>query len=106
MTQPPRANWDELARSPQFHALLREKRRFIVPATIFFLVYYFALPILVGYFPELMKRQVIGVVNIAYLFALSQFVMAWLLAWIYVRAAVRFDSLAEQIRTEGERTAR
>jgi uncharacterized membrane protein (DUF485 family) len=106
MTQPTRANWDAIARSPRFLALLKEKRRFIVPATLFFLVYYFLLPILVGYFPGLMKREVIGPVNIAYLFALSQFVMAWVLAWIYMRAAVRFDTLAEQIRTEGERGSR
>jgi uncharacterized membrane protein (DUF485 family) len=106
MTQTTRENWDALARSPRFKALLQEKRRFIVPATVFFLVYYFALPILVGYFPEFMKRQVIGPVNIAYLFALSQFGMAWALAWIYMRAAVRFDSLAEQIRTEGELASR
>lgn len=105
MKPPSRAGWDALARSPQFGALLREKRRFIVPATIFFLVYYFALPVLVGYFPALMKRQVFGPVNLAYLFALSQFGMAWLLAWIYMRAAVRFDSLAEQIRLDGERDA-
>lgn len=106
MTQPTRANWDALAGSPQFAALLRQKRRFIVPATVFFLVYYFSLPVLVGYFPELMKRRVIGAVNIAYIFALSQFVMAWVLAWIYVRAAVRFDAMAEGIRTEGERLSR
>ena len=106
MTQPTRANWDALARSPQFRALLEEKRRFIVPATLFFLVYYFLLPVLVGYFPGLMKREVIGPVNIAYLFALSQFLMAWVLAWIYMRAAVRFDTLADEIRNEGERRSR
>ena len=106
MTQPTRTHWDALARSPRFLALLKEKRRFIVPATLFFLIYYFLLPILVGYFPGLMRREVIGPVNIAYLFALSQFVMAWVLAWIYMRAAVRFDTLAEQIRTEGERGSR
>ena len=99
------AKWDEISRSPQFEALLRAKRRFIVPATVFFLVYYFSLPVLVGYFPDFMRRTVIGPVNIAYLFALSQFLMAWLLAWIYVRAAARFDVLADEIRREGERNS-
>jgi uncharacterized membrane protein (DUF485 family) len=37
------------------------------------------------------------VVNVAYLFALSQFLMAWLLAWAYVRAAGRFDSMARAV---------
>jgi uncharacterized membrane protein (DUF485 family) len=105
MTPRTLAKWDEIARSPQFDALLRAKRRFIVPATVFFLVYYFSLPVLVGYFPDFMRQRVIGPVNIAYLFALSQFGMAWVLAWIYVRAAARFDVMADEIRREGERNS-
>ena len=97
--------WDILANSSSFRTLVREKRRFIIPASVFFLVYYFALPILVGYFPGLMKRRVFGPVNIAYVFALSQFFMAWLLAWIYIRAAVRFDRLAEQVRAQAGRVS-
>jgi len=73
------------------------KARFIVPATVFFIVYYFALPLLVGYAPELMKKPVIGPVNIAYLFALSQFVMAWAIAFLYLRAAGRFDRMAQSV---------
>ena len=87
-------DWDKLAASAQFKALLAAKARFIVPATVFFVAYYFALPLLVGYAPKLMATKVFGVVNLAYLFALSQFVMAWLLAWAYVRAAARFDEIA------------
>lgn len=98
-------DWETLAATPQFRALLREKRRFIVPATVFFVGYYFALPILVGYFPGLMKVRVAGPLNLAYLFALSQFVMAWVLAWRYVRAAARFDTLARQV-TEQTGTGR
>jgi uncharacterized membrane protein (DUF485 family) len=93
--QPP--DWERLAVTESFRVLMREKRRFIVPTTIFFIVYYFALPVLVGYFPELMKRRVFGPVNIAYAFALSQFVMAWVIAWIYMRVAERFDRLAKEV---------
>jgi uncharacterized membrane protein (DUF485 family) len=73
------------------------KARFIVPATVFFVVYYFALPVLVGYAPELMSTRVLGPVNLAYLFALSQFFVAWFIAWRYVRAAARFDQMARRI---------
>lgn len=93
--------WDEIATSPAFVELLRQKRRFIVRATAFFIAYYFALPVLVGYCPEFMSRKVLGAVNIAYLFALSQFVMAWLLAWLYVRAAGRFDRMAQELLPTG-----
>jgi uncharacterized membrane protein (DUF485 family) len=71
--------------------------RFIVPATIFFIVYYFALPVLVGYAPKFMDTPVLGPVNIAYLFALSQFFMAWILAWIYMRVADKWDARARDI---------
>ncbi len=97
------ANWDRLAASAEFKALLKAKARFVVPATVFFIAYYFALPLLVGYAPELMARKVFGVVNVAYLFALSQFFMAWLIAWAYVRAARRFDAMARAVIDQGGR---
>ena len=91
------ADWERLASDPQFKALLRMKKRFIVPAVVFFIAYYFALPVLVGFAPELMSRRVIGVVNLAYLFALSQFFVAWILAWIYVVVASRFDRMTDEL---------
>jgi uncharacterized membrane protein (DUF485 family) len=87
--------WDRVAASPAFHDLMAKKKAFIVPAFIFFVVYYFLLPILVGYEPQLMSRKVWGDVNIAYIFALSQFFMAWILAWIYIRKADGFDKLSK-----------
>ncbi len=91
-------DWDVVAANPEFRALLQAKKRFIVPATIAFIAYYFALPILVGYAPAFMATPVIGPVNIAYLFALSQFFVAWLIAFLYVRAA-------ESLRCTGTKRA-
>ena len=98
----PPPDWDRIAATEKFQRLLREKRRFVIPATLFFIVYYFALPVLVGYFPGFMSRRVLGPLNIAYVFALSQFGMAWTIAWLYVRAAERFDKLALELKKDGE----
>jgi uncharacterized membrane protein (DUF485 family) len=89
--------WDRIAASQEFKDLMATKKVFIIPAFVFFVVYYFALPILVGYAPQFMSTRVIGVVNLAYLFALSQFFMAWTIAWLYVKAAGDFDKLAKDI---------
>jgi uncharacterized membrane protein (DUF485 family) len=89
-------DWDRVAAEEEFKGLLASKRRFIVPATVFFVVYYFALPVLVGYAPRLMDTRVLGV-NLAYLFALSQFFMAWAVAALYVRAAGGWDEMARRI---------
>lgn len=86
-------DWAAIERDDEFRTLVAAKRRFIVPATVFFILYYFALPLLVGYRPELMSTDVVGEVNLAYLFSLSQFVMAWILMAMYVRRARNYDAM-------------
>jgi len=93
-------DWQTIANDPRFQSLVRAKIGFIVPATIFFVVYYFLLPISVGWFPELMTKEVIGHVNLAYLFAFSQFIMAWALAAIYVKVAAGWDRRAADVLSQ------
>ncbi len=85
--------------SPGFARLLAAKRRFIVPSFVFFVIYYFALPVSVSQFPGFMRQRA-GGVTLAYWFALSQFIMAWTLAWLYVRRATYFDLAAKQLLRE------
>ena len=92
-------NWDAIAADGDFKKLLAAKARFIVPASVFFIVYYFALPVLVGWFPDLMKTK-IGSVNLAYVFALSQFFMAWIIAAFYVAKAAGWDKSAAALLTK------
>jgi uncharacterized membrane protein (DUF485 family) len=95
--QPTSADWKRIADVREFRELISAKRRFILPAFVFFCVYYFALPLLVGWAPTLMRKRVLGPVNLAYLFALSQFFMAWIVAVLYTRAAARFDRMASEL---------
>jgi uncharacterized membrane protein (DUF485 family) len=95
------STWDKIAESREFKDLMATKKIFIVPAFVFFVLYYFALPVLVGYAPQFMSTRVLGV-NLAYLFALSQFLVAWLIAGLYVKAANDFDRLAKDIVEKAE----
>lgn len=97
------ATWNAIAGSREFRDLMATKRAFIIPAFVFFVLYYVALPVLVGYAPQFMSIRV-GWVNLAYLFALSQFVVAWLIAGLYVRAANAFDRLAKDIVDQADRS--
>jgi uncharacterized membrane protein (DUF485 family) len=97
MSEKSNVNWAEIEAKPAFQSLLGRKAKFIITATIFFLAYYLALPVLVGYWPDLMKKPVWGKVNIAYVFALSQFFMAWIVAFIYVRVAAKWDKEAAAV---------
>ncbi len=93
--------WDDIAASRQFKDLMATKKTFIVPAFIFFVVYYFALLVLVGCAPQFMDTKV-GFLNLAYLFALSQFFVAWIIAGLYVKAANGFDRLSKDILEKAE----
>ncbi len=90
--------WQALAAEPEFRALLRSRRRFVIPATVFFIAYYLALPISVGWFPKTMSQPVLGPLTVAYCFALSQFAMAWALLALYLWRARSFDIRAAKIR--------
>lgn len=90
--------WVALANEPEFQALARSRRRFVVPATIFFIVYYLALPFSVGFAPALMSRPVWGPLTLAYVFALSEFAVAWILLALYLMRARSFDVQAARIR--------
>jgi uncharacterized membrane protein (DUF485 family) len=99
-TSPPLSSpsqWDRIARSEQFKDLLQIKKLFIIPAFIFFFAYYFGLAVLVGYAPKLASTRVIGTVTVAYLYALSQFVVGWIVAGLYLLASARFDALTKEI---------
>lgn len=90
-------NWQAVEDDRDFRELIHEKRNFIIPATIFFLVYYFGFLVLVGYFPSVVDVNVIGNINLAYIIAISEFIMAWVIVYLYVRRARLFDKLANAI---------
>jgi len=90
---------EAIGKDPEMVELEHRHQRFVWPATIFFLVYYMALNILAGTSPDLMGKKLFGEFTFGYLFALSQFVMAFVVAWVYSRwAARRMDPLAADLR--------
>lgn len=91
-------NWAAIDNDPRFQALHKRKTTFLWGLMIFSIVYYFLLPIGAAYFPELFKIKVWGPMNFGILFALSEFVVAWTIAFIYTRRANRdFDSMSAEI---------
>ncbi|HJU03285.1 MAG TPA: DUF485 domain-containing protein [Actinomycetes bacterium] len=90
---------EAVGKDPEMVELEQRHQRFVWPVTVFFLVYYLSLPILAGAAPDLMGSKVFGQFTFGYLFALSQFLMAFVVAWLYARwAASRMDPLASDLR--------
>jgi uncharacterized membrane protein (DUF485 family) len=90
---------EAVGKDPEMVELENRHRRFVWPATVFFLIYYLALNVLAGTSPDLMGTKLVGEFTFGYLFALSQFLMAFVVAWVYSRwAARRIDPLATDLR--------
>jgi uncharacterized membrane protein (DUF485 family) len=94
----PEIDWVAAERSPEFRELIKKRRAFVVPATIFFLAWYFGFIILAGYAPDFMGEEFLtDGLTVGYVLALTQFIMTWVLGWLYLRRADRdFDPLAER----------
>ena len=93
-SQPP-INWVAAEQSPEFRELIARRRAFVLPATIFFFVWYFGFILLAGYAPGFMGTPVYEGFTVGYLIALTQFVMVWGFGAAYlIRSNSTFDPLA------------
>jgi uncharacterized membrane protein (DUF485 family) len=80
-------DWAAIVANPRFHELHSRKSRFLWGLMVFSVVYSFLLPIGAAYFQ-----------------ALSEFIVAWGVAYYYSRRANReFDALAQEIIREAGR---
>jgi uncharacterized membrane protein (DUF485 family) len=91
--------WVRVERTAAFKELISAKRAFIIPATIFFMVFYFGLPFLAA-FTTVLNVKVIGSLTLAYIYALAQFAMTWILMHLYVSRANKWDDLVDRARQE------
>jgi uncharacterized membrane protein (DUF485 family) len=97
-------DWEAIERSPEFRDLVSRKRAFVVPATIFFLVWYLGFIVLAGYAPDFMGSEFLADgLTVGYVLAVTQFLMTFVLGWLYLRKADRvFDPLAERVIARAE----
>ncbi|WP_188802611.1 DUF485 domain-containing protein [Sporolactobacillus putidus] len=92
-------NYTKLVQTSAFRQLLRQKRNFILPCSLFFMAFYFTLPILTAY-TTVLNQPAFASMTWAWIFAFAQFVMTWALCIFYTRRASKFDRLVETIKKE------
>ncbi|CAM3003287.1 DUF485 domain-containing protein [Paenibacillus sediminis] len=97
--------YSEVARSELFRKLITKKKRFIIPMTLFFLAFYFTLPVLTAY-SEVLNKPAVGAISWAWVFASTQFIMTWVLCSIYSSKSKSFDALCAEIKAEVQTSER
>ena len=87
-----------LRQSEDFRRLRSSFRGFAFPMTAAFLVWYLLYVVCSAWARDFMAQQVVGVINVAFVFGLLQFASTFLIAWLYSRHAGRkLDPLADRV---------
>lgn len=94
-----KTNYEKMIETEKFQELMSQKKTFIIPLTIFFLAFYFTLPILTSY-TKVLHAKAIGDITWVWLFAVAQFIMTWTLVTIYMKKSATFDRLASEVIEE------
>ena len=91
--------WVRVERTSAFQELARKRKAFIIPATIFFMVFFFGLPFLAA-FTTILNARAVGPLTWAYVYGFAQFAMVWILMHVYVSRANKWDDLVDQAREQ------
>lgn len=91
-----KVDYVQVEQSEQFQQFMTKRKKFILPYTIFFLVFYFLLPICTSY-TSFLNTPAIGDISWVWIFAFAQFVMTFVLSIVYVKKAGALDQEAELI---------
>lgn len=83
-------DYQKVAKSASFKGLMASKKRFIVPVTVFFLLFYIVLPVLTAY-SDVLNSEALGPISWGWLLAFAQFIMTWVLCSVYSRKSRSFD---------------
>ena len=89
--------------SEEFAELRRKFRGFAFPMTVVFLAWYLLYVLMSGYARGFMGQELLGNINVGYVFGLLQFVSTFLIAYLYERHMDnKVDPLAARIRDQLE----
>ena len=90
-------DWRGIEASSEFQELVRRRRAFVLPGTVFFLAWYMGFILLIADAEDFMARRVYEGLTVGYCLALTQFLMVLVLGILYLRkSANTFDPLAER----------
>jgi uncharacterized membrane protein (DUF485 family) len=80
--------------------LIAEKLKYLAPMTIVFVVSYIGLTVFAGFAKGMVGMKIVGSVNLGFALIALNYLLSWVLAIVYGRAAGKFDPLAARAAME------
>lgn len=95
--------WSAVQESPEYQELRATQRRFVIPASIVYIVIYFGFLIVTLNAPALFQTRLYGGLNIGFVLMTALFVLAWVAVLIHNSVARRkWDPRIERVRAQAE----
>ena len=95
-------DWLAIERSQEFEELVATRRKIITPLTVIWLVVSIGYLILAAFVPSVMGWQVVDGLPFAWLAAISQVILTWVVTWSYLRKA---DHVLEPLEQRAAKVA-
>ncbi|WP_124076932.1 DUF485 domain-containing protein [Burkholderia gladioli] len=84
-------DWDAVLQSRRFQTIARRRRTTIIVLGLLAGAYYFAIPAVIAWYPQLFKLRVSGGFTLGVLFAISQYLFGGLVVWVFMRRMRALD---------------
>jgi uncharacterized membrane protein (DUF485 family) len=84
-------DWDAMIASEEFRAIARRRRNTIVVLGILSAAYYFSIPALIVWAPEVLKIRLTQGINLGIVFAISQYPFGGIVTYIFMRRTAAID---------------
>ena len=98
-------DWLAVERSSEFQELVHERRRWLRPMTIVFLVGSLGYLLVAAFVPGVMGWQIVDGLPFAWISAVCMVLLTWVLTFAYLRKADRdFEPLEERAAAVAQRT--
>lgn len=95
-------DYNKIAESKEFNDLVKARKKFIFPITLFFIFATLLFPILTGY-TTILNNIAFWNISWAWIYAFLLFVMVWTLVTMYMSKAKQFDIASERIINDFKR---
>ena len=91
-------DWDAVLASERFKRLARKRRNTVVSLGVLAAIYYFSIPALIAWAPELFKIRLMPGINLGTIFAVSQYPFGGAIAYAFLRRTGQIDQASSDIK--------
>lgn len=89
--------WDAIYAHPEFQDLVRRRRAVVLRLFIVSMLFFFSVPLIVVFQPDLFKIPLGGAINLGLVYLVAQYLVGTAIALRYTTLLRRLDGMADQL---------